>query len=70
MYTWRETKGGDMSIVIDHEECIGCETCVELCPEIFSMIPEEEKAMVTAPDSTAECVQDAIDACPVTAISR
>lgn len=34
------------------------------------MIPEEEKAMVTAPDSTAECVQDAIDACPVTAISR
>ncbi|NCC05554.1 MAG: ferredoxin, partial [Proteobacteria bacterium] len=47
-----------------------CESCVELCPEVFAMIDGEEKAMVTAPDSTAECVQDAIDACPVEAISK
>jgi len=59
-----------MAIVIDHDECIGCETCVELCPDVFAMIDGEEKAMVTAPDSTADCVQDAIDGCPVTAISK
>lgn len=58
-----------MAIVIDHEECIGCETCVELCPEVFAMIDGEEKAMVTAPDSKAECAQESIDACPVEAIS-
>lgn len=62
--------GGNMAIVIDHEECIGCETCVELCPEVFAMIDGEEKAMVKAPDSTADCVQDAIDSCPVDAIGR
>ncbi len=59
-----------MAIVIDHEEYIGCETCVELCPEVFAMIDGEEKAMVTAPDSTADCAQEAIDSCPVDAISR
>lgn len=59
-----------MAIVIDHDECIGCESCVELCPEVFGMIDGEEKAEVIAPDSTADCVDDAIDACPVTAISK
>jgi ferredoxin len=62
--------GGTMAIVIDHEECIGCETCVELCPEVFAMMDGEEKALVKAPDSKADCVQDAIDGCPVEAISR
>jgi ferredoxin len=62
--------GGNMAIVIDHDECIGCETCVELCPEVFAMIDGEEKAMVKAPDSSADCVQDAIDGCPVSAISK
>lgn len=59
-----------MSIVLDYEECIGCEACVEVCPEVFSMIPGEEKAMVTAPDSTADCVDEAIEGCPVEAISK
>jgi ferredoxin len=61
--------GGTMAIVIDYDECIGCETCVELCPEVFAMVDGEEKAMVKAPDSTADCAQDAIDGCPVSAIS-
>ena len=47
-----------MAIVLDHDECIGCETCVELCPEVFAMIDGEEKAMVKAQDSSADCVQD------------
>jgi ferredoxin len=34
------------------------------------MIDGEEKAMVKAPDATADCVQDAIDGCPVEAIGR
>jgi ferredoxin len=59
-----------MAIVIDQDECIGCETCVEMCPEVFAMIDGEEKAKVTAPDSDADCAEDAIDACPVQAISR
>jgi ferredoxin len=59
-----------MAIVIDYDECIGCETCVELCPEVFGMVDGEEKAMVKNPDSDAACVQDAIDGCPVEAIAK
>lgn len=22
-------------VVIDTEECVGCESCVEICPEVF-----------------------------------
>jgi ferredoxin len=58
-----------MAIEIN-EECIGCETCVELCPEVFQMNEETEKAVVIAPDSDAECVDEAIDSCPVEAITK
>jgi len=59
-----------MGIVIDHDECVGCETCVELCPDVFAMMDGEEKAMVKNPESTAPCVDEAIDSCPASAISR
>lgn len=59
-----------MAIVIDAEECVGCETCVELCPEVFEMDDDGEKAIVIKPDSDAECVDECIDTCPSEAISR
>ncbi len=59
-----------MAIVINDEECIGCGTCAELCPDVFEMNEEEEKAKVKAPDSDADCVNEAIDSCPVEAISK
>lgn len=59
-----------MPIVIDEEECIGCETCVELCPDVFEMNEDTEKAVVKDPDSTADCVEEAIDSCPNEAISK
>lgn len=52
------------------EECIGCESCVELCPEVFKMDESTEKAVVTDPASTADCVDEAIETCPVSAIIR
>jgi Fe-S-cluster-containing hydrogenase component 2 len=30
-------------LVIDEEECAGCETCVELCPEAFELIKMMER---------------------------
>ena len=59
-----------MAIVIDVDECLGCETCVELCPEVFKMDDDGEKAVVIDPDSTLECVEEAIYSCPVEAISK
>jgi ferredoxin len=58
-----------MGIVIS-DECMGCESCVELCPDVFEMNADGNMATCKDPDSTLDCVQEAIDACPAEAISR
>ncbi len=58
-------------VIIDQEECIGCETCVELCPEVFTFDSDEEKAkVIEGADGNAACVDEAIASCPVECISR
>jgi ferredoxin len=57
-------------VVIDTEECIGCESCVELCPEVFAFNEAEEKAEVIMPEGGPEdCIEEAIATCPVECIS-
>jgi len=54
---------------IETEECIGCESCVELCPDVFGMDEEAEKAFVILPEGGPEdCIEEAIDTCPVECI--
>ncbi len=54
--------------VVDQELCIGCGHCTELCPEVFQL--EDEKSQVVGPDKCGTCnCQEAIDTCPVQAIS-
>jgi ferredoxin len=48
---------------------IGCETCVELCPDIFGFEEETEKAFVILAEGGPEdCIDEAIDTCPVECI--
>ena len=57
-------------VVIDTDECTGCETCVELCSEVFAFNEDEEKAEVIMPESGPEdCIEEAMDSCPVECIS-
>ena len=57
-------------VVIDTEECIGCETCVELCPEIFAFDEDTEKAVVIKPEGGDEdCIEEAVGSCPATCIT-
>ena len=59
----------DKRVYIDEEECIGCGSCVEICPEVFQMKEGEEKAEVITPEGGPEdLVQEAIDTCPVSCI--
>ncbi|MBF0555903.1 MAG: ferredoxin [Nitrospirae bacterium] len=52
---------------VEPDLCTGCETCVSLCPEVFTM--QGDKSVVTSPDKCGTCdVQEAIDTCPVEAI--
>jgi ferredoxin len=52
-------------IFIEDDECIGCEGCVELCPDIFRFNEERGKSEVvrlgTAP---MEMIEEAIESCP------
>ncbi|MCC8193331.1 MAG: ferredoxin [Deltaproteobacteria bacterium] len=52
------------------EDCIGCESCVEICPAVFEMNDTTGHATVKDPSSTAPCADEAIDICPVQAIVR
>ena len=56
-------------VIIDTDECIGCESCVELCPDIFEFNENEEKANVKlAEGGEEECIDEAISTCPVECI--
>ncbi|MBT8364964.1 MAG: ferredoxin [Deltaproteobacteria bacterium] len=56
-------------VVIDADECIGCESCVELCSEVFTFNEEEEKAeVIMAEGGPEDCIEEAMDTCPVECI--
>lgn len=55
-------------LIIDEDECTGCETCVEICPEAFEFDEATDLAKVINPKAADECVEEAIDSCPVECI--
>lgn len=58
-------------VKIDHDECIGCEACVETCPEVFEFNEDEAKAyVIKGADPDLPCVDDAIASCPVACIEK
>jgi ferredoxin len=58
-----------MKVVINEEECIGCGSCSEVCPEVFKMNEEKEKSEVIHPEGgPTDCINEAIEACPVSCI--
>jgi ferredoxin len=58
-------------IVIDTDECVGCQACVETCPEVFAFHDNEEKAyVIDGSDADADCVEEAIASCPSECITR
>jgi ferredoxin len=57
------------AVYIDEEECIGCGSCVEICPEVFQMQEGDEKAQVIkSGEGPEDLIQEAIDTCPVSCI--
>ncbi|OBQ54837.1 ferredoxin [Halodesulfovibrio spirochaetisodalis] len=56
-------------IRIDEDECIGCESCVEICPQAFQMNADGDKAIVVNEDLEDDCVDESIDTCPVNCIA-
>ncbi|HEY3347315.1 MAG TPA: ferredoxin [Nitrospirota bacterium] len=55
--------------VVDKDACISCGLCPEIAPGTFKF-DEDEKAYAYNPKGeTEEKIQEAIDSCPVEAIS-
>ncbi len=58
-----------MKVVINEDDCIGCGTCSEVCPEVFQMNEEKEKSEVIQPEGgPTDCINEAIETCPVSCI--
>ena len=58
-------------VKIDQDECIGCETCVELCPDVFAFDTSDNKAYVTTPQGgDQKCIEESISSCPVNCITN
>jgi ferredoxin len=54
---------------IDEGECIGCGSCADICPEIFELNHELEKAFVKKPEGgDEECIMNAMGECPMSCI--
>jgi ferredoxin len=59
-----------MKVRVDKEACVGDETCVSICPEVFKM--EDDVATTTmedVPPDLQDACREAADACPVEAIT-
>ncbi len=51
------------------DECVGCERCVEICPEVFAMGDEIAEVLVDeVPEELEDRVTEAIEECPSEAI--
>jgi len=58
------------TVEINEDECVGCETCVELCPDIFGFNEDDEKAYVKlAEGGDEDCIEEAMGSCPAECIS-
>jgi len=58
-----------MTIKIDEKMCIGCALCEEICKDVFKMDDDKGKVKVIARKNIPN-VKEAIENCPVDAISK
>lgn len=60
-----------MKVKIDKEKCIGCGSCVAVCPNCFDL-GDDTKAVLKNEgevcDDNCDCLKEAVDICPIDAI--
>ena len=56
-------------VKVDKKICIGCGACSATCPEVFEMKGDKAQVKKGQEKSTIPCVKEALEGCPVDAIS-
>jgi len=59
-----------MAIKVDLDLCTGCGLCTQVCPDVFEMGDDGYSHVKQGADESLPCVEEAIDQCPVGAISK
>lgn len=54
---------------LEQDDCIGCETCTRLCPEVFHMVDEHLAGIHDPYGAPEEKIEEAMDACPAACIT-
>ena len=57
------------NLTVDKDLCVGCGLCSQVCSDVFEMTADDKAGVIDDADLSADCVQDAIDQCPVAAIT-
>ncbi|SPD73042.1 Ferredoxin-1 [uncultured Desulfobacterium sp.] len=56
-------------VIVDQEECIGCGNCEDVCPDVFKLDKDKEKSeVVKVEGGPVKCIEEAMEACPVSCI--
>lgn len=60
----------EMQVTVDQDTCIGSGNCQATCPEVFEVRDGKSHVKVgTVPEDLESKVREAVDGCPVQAIS-
>jgi len=54
-------------VYVEHDLCISCGLCAEICPEVFHMV-DDKAEVIEGADCTQDCCQEAAESCPTEAI--
>ncbi len=60
-----------LKAIVNRDDCIGCELCTQICPEVFQMDDEQIATVIAnpVPASVEDKAKDAEDSCPTSAIT-
>lgn len=59
-----------MKVKVDEDICVGTGNCEETCPNVFKVVDGTSRVQVdTVPEEEEGRVQEAVDGCPMGAIS-
>jgi ferredoxin len=61
-----------MKVKVDKNKCISCGLCANMCPKTFIMDEDNKSEVLKQPNTKEEvsCAKEAIESCPVEAISE